>query len=53
MEVLIQILLKKLKFIFKRSLNEGKTLKIIAVGSKGYDQLKRVYKDNIIKKSII
>ena len=29
---------------------ETKVLKIITVGSKGYDQLKRVYKDNIINK---
>ena len=27
-----------------------KTLKIIPVGSKGYDQLKRVYKDDIIER---
>ena len=43
-------IIKKAKAYFKKILNEGKTLKIIAVGSKGYDQLKRVYKDNIIKK---
>ena len=28
-------------------MNEGKSLKIITVGSKGYDQLKRVYSDTI------
>ena len=29
--------------------DSGKVLKIITVGSKGYDQLKRAYKDNIIE----
>ena len=43
-------IIKKAKTYFKKLSNEGKTLKIITVGSKGYDQLKRVYKDNIIKK---
>ena len=43
-------IIKKAKVYFHKISNEGKTLKIIAVGSKGYDQLKRVYKDNIIKK---
>ena len=43
-------IIKKAKVYFQKISNEGKTLKIIAVGSKGYDQLKRVYKDNIIKK---
>ena len=42
MEVLIQILLKKQKSYFKKILSEGKTLKIITVGSKGYDQLKEI-----------
>ena len=41
---------KKAKLYFQKILNEGKTLKIITVGSKGYDQLKRTYKDNIIEK---
>ena len=50
MVVLIQTLLKKLKYIFKRISDEGKILKIITVGSKGYDQLKRAYKDNIVDK---
>jgi len=31
-------------------LDEGKTLKIITVGTKGYDQLKRLYGDNIIER---
>ena len=43
-------IIKKAKVYFQKISNEGKILKIIAVGSKGYDQLKRVYKDNIIKK---
>ena len=37
---LTQILLKRQNFILK-NYNDGKTLKIITVGSKGYDQLKR------------
>jgi len=43
-------IIKKAKSYFQKILDEGKTLKIITVGSKGYDQLKRVYKDNIIEK---
>jgi len=43
-------IIKKAKTYFQKILNEGKTLKIITVGSKGYDQLKRTYKDNIIEK---
>jgi len=43
-------IIKKAKAYFKKVSNEGKTLKIITVGSKGYDQLKRVYKDSIIEK---
>ena len=43
-------IIKKAKSYFQKILNEGKTLKIITVGSKGYDQLKRVYKDNILEK---
>jgi len=43
-------IIKKAKAYFKKISEEGKTLKIITVGSKGYDQLKRVYKDSIIKK---
>ena len=41
-------IIKKAKTFFQKILDEGKTLKIITVGSKGYDQLKRVYGDNII-----
>jgi len=43
-------IIKKAKVYFQNILNEGKSLKIITVGSKGYDQLKRTYKDNIIEK---
>jgi F-type H+-transporting ATPase subunit gamma len=43
-------IIKKAKAYFKKISEEGKTLKIITVGSKGYDQLKRVFKDNIIEK---
>ena len=43
-------IIRKAKSYFQKILNEEKTLKIITVGSKGYDQLKRVYKDNIIEK---
>ena len=40
---------KKAKLYFEKLLGEGKTLKIITVGSKGFDQLKRVYKKQIIE----
>ena len=43
-------IIKKAKSYFKKILNDNKTLKIITVGSKGYDQLKRAYKDYIIEK---
>ena len=43
-------IIKKAKSYFQKILDEGKTLKIITVGSKGYDQLKRIYKENIIEK---
>ena len=43
-------IIKKAKSYFKKILEAGKDLKIITVGSKGYDQLKRIYKDNIIEK---
>jgi F-type H+-transporting ATPase subunit gamma len=41
---------KLAKTNFKKILNEGKELKIITVGSKGLDQIKREYGKNIIKK---
>ena len=43
-------IIKKAKSYFQKILGEGKSLKIITVGSKGYDQLKRTFKDNIIEK---
>tara|TARA_Y100001970_G_scaffold41578_1_gene51484 strand:- start:478 stop:1356 length:879 start_codon:yes stop_codon:yes gene_type:complete len=43
-------IIRKAKSYFQKILNQGKTLKIITVGSKGRDQLKRVYNDNIIEK---
>ena len=43
-------IIKKAKLYFQNILDQGKILKIITVGSKGYDQLKRTYKDNIIEK---
>jgi len=43
-------IIKKAKAYFKKISEEGKTIKIITVGSKGYDQLKRVYKDSITEK---
>ena len=41
---------KLAKTNFKKILGEGKVLNIITVGSKGYDQIKREYGKNIIKK---
>ena len=43
-------IIKKAKVYFKKIAEEEKTLKIITVGSKGHDQLKRVYKDNIVER---
>ncbi len=43
-------IIKKAKAYFKKLSNEGKILKIITVGSKGFDQLKRQYKDNIVER---
>jgi len=43
-------IIKKAKNYFKKILSEEKTLKIITVGSKGYDQLKRQYKNYIVEK---
>ena len=42
-------IIKKAKSYFSKILNEGKQLKIITVGSKGNDQLKRTYGDKIIE----
>ena len=43
-------IVKKAKSFFEKIKSEGKSLKIITVGSKGYDQLKRVYESQIIEK---
>jgi len=43
-------IIKKAKAYFEKILNEGKILKIITVGTKGYDQLRRLYNDVIIEK---
>ena len=43
-------IIKKAKTFFQKLSDEGKTLKIITVGSKGYDQLKRAYKEDIVER---
>ena len=43
-------IIRKAKFFFNKILNEKKELKIITVGTKGYDQLKRIYGHQIIEK---
>ena len=43
-------IIKKAKKYFQQKQDEGKIIKIITVGSKGYDQLKRQFGDNIIEK---
>ncbi len=43
-------IIKKAKTHFEKVLSEGKILKIITVGSKGNDQLKRLYNDKIIER---
>jgi len=40
---------RKAKSYFEKILNEGKTLKIFTVGSKGHDQLKRIYGKYIVE----
>ena len=42
-------IIKKAKSYFSKLIKEGKELKIITVGSKGNDQLKRVYGNKIIE----
>ncbi len=42
-------IIKKAKSYFSKILNEGKEIKIITVGSKGNDQLKRVFGEKIIE----
>ena len=41
---------RKAKNYFEKILKEGKTLKVFTVGSKGHDQLKRIYGSYIIEK---
>ena len=41
---------RKAKHYFDKILKEGKTLKIFTVGSKGHDQLKRMYGNYVIEK---
>ena len=43
-------IVKKAKSFFEKIKSEGKNLKIITVGSKGYDQIKRTYGNQIIEK---
>ena len=43
-------IVKKARSFFDKIIAEGKNLKIITVGSKGYDQLKRIYGNQIIYK---
>jgi len=43
-------IVKKAKSFFEKIKSEGKSLKIITVGSKGYDQLKRIYGNQIVEK---
>ena len=43
-------IVKKAKPFFEKIKSEEKSLKIITVGSKGYDQLKRIYGSQIIEK---
>ncbi len=43
-------IIKKAKSYFAKFISEGKELKIITVGSKGYDQLKRIYSEKIIER---
>ncbi len=41
-------IIKKAKSYFEKILSEGKSLKIITVGTKGYEQLKRSFQNEII-----
>ena len=43
-------IIKKAKSFFEKIKSEGKSLKIITVGSKGHDQLKRLYGEQIVEK---
>ena len=43
-------IIKKAKSYFQKVNDQGKKIKIITVGSKGYDQLKRLYENDILEK---
>ena len=43
-------IIKKAKSYFQKVNDQGKKIKIITVGSKGYDQLKRLYEHDILEK---
>ena len=43
-------IVKKAKSFFEKIKSSGKSLKIVTVGSKGYDQLKRVYGNQILER---
>ena len=43
-------IIKKVKAYFSKMVSEGKNFKIITVGSKGDDQLKRQYNDKIVER---
>ena len=43
-------IIKKAKSYFQKVIDQGKKIKIITVGSKGYDQLKRLYENDILEK---
>ncbi len=43
-------IIKKAKSYFQKINDQGKKIKIITVGSKGYDQLKRLYENDILEK---
>jgi F-type H+-transporting ATPase subunit gamma len=42
-------IIKKAKSYFQKVNDQGKKIKIITVGSKGYDQLKRLYENDILE----
>ena len=50
MVVLIQVSVRVQKTFFKKILSENKDLKIITIGSKGFDQLKRSMANLLFKK---
>ena len=38
---------------FRQILNDGKNLKIISVGSKGYDQIKKSFQNTLLRREIL